>query len=347
MSINYIGADVHAYNTEICVEKGNEIVNRYSVPTTISAIREVLKSIPGKKQLAIEEGPMAGWLYRNLKDHVDKMVVCDPRRNRYIYADGDVDDDISGAKLAELLRGGYLREVYHSEDEQQIELKHWVGLYHDRVHAGVGQISKIRSRCWMYGVKIPRRVIHDASARQEWFQNEKQPVLARQLHMLCIGFDATTKQVKVSKRQVTQLGKKHKIIEYWNELPGFGLVRSTTLFAYLDTPWRFKKKTKLWRYCGLGIHRVTSGKDKRGRPKPPHLALDRNCNRKLKDVVMGAAITAIHTTSANIFKDYYERLRNEGVIESNARHSVARMLVTVAWGMWKSMSRFNPSLYDS
>ena len=197
----------------------------------------------------------------------------------------------------------------------------------------------------MHGVRIPRRAIHDAIARQEWLQNEKQPVLARQLQMLWIGFDATREQVKLSKRHVLQFGKEYEIIQYWKELPGFGLVRSTTLFAYLDTPWRFKKKTKLWRYCGIGIHRVTSGKDKRGRPKPPRLALDRNCNRRLKDVVMGAAISAIHTKSPNIFKDYYERLKNEGVIESNARHSVARMLVTVAGGMWKSMNRFDPSHY--
>jgi hypothetical protein len=35
----------------------------------------VLSSIQGKKILAMEEGPMAGWLYRNISEKVDKLVV--------------------------------------------------------------------------------------------------------------------------------------------------------------------------------------------------------------------------------------------------------------------------------
>ena len=92
MSVHYIGADVHMHNTEIYVENRKKAVNRYSVPTTIPAIREVLQSIPGKKQLAIEEGPMAGWLYRNLRDCVDDLIICDPKRNKYIYI---IDDKVS------------------------------------------------------------------------------------------------------------------------------------------------------------------------------------------------------------------------------------------------------------
>ena len=40
-------------------------MERYSVPTTITAISTVLDSLQGRKILVIEEVPMAGWLYRN------------------------------------------------------------------------------------------------------------------------------------------------------------------------------------------------------------------------------------------------------------------------------------------
>lgn len=343
MNVYYIGADVHTCNTEICVEYKKKVVNRYSVPTTISAIREVLKSIPGKKRMAVEEGPMAGWLYRNLKDCVDEMIICDPKRNKYIFADGDVDDDIASAKLAQLLRGGYLRPVYHSMDEQRIELKQWVSLYRDRIRAGVRQVNKIRAQCREYGVMAPRRVIRDSIARQVWLDDLCYRALAQQLKVLWIGYDATREQAKQVKKQLTQLSKNYEIITYWKDIPGFGLIRAVTLFAYLDTPWRFKKKTKLWRYCGMGIRHVTSGKDKKGQPKPAHLALDHQCNHVLKDVVMGAAISALRTNSPNVFKCYFERQRDAGILEANARHSVARKMLCVAWGMWKTKTRFNPS----
>ena len=344
MTLHYIGADVHVHNTEISVENRKKIVNRYSVPTSISAIRDVLKTIPGQKKMAIEEGPMAGWLYRNLKDDVDELIVCDPKQNKYIYAGADVDDNIASAKLAELLRGGYLKPVYHSMDEQRIEFKQWVSLYRDCIHAGVRQINQLRAQCRLYGIKTPRLVIRNTSARQAWLKELGQPVLARQLQLLWMGYEATRQQTKLAKQQLVRLSKNYPIIACWKEIPGYGLIRAVTLFAYLDTPWRFKKKTKLWRYCGMGIRHVTSGKDKQGRPKPAHLALDRQCNRVLKEVVMGAAVSAIGMKRPNIFKSYYERQCDAGILAANARHSEARKMVSVAWGMWKTKSRFNPSI---
>ena len=103
MATYYIGADVHSNNTEMAVEYKGKIVSRYSVPTTIPAISNVLVSLQGKKIIAIEEGPMAGWLYRNLRESVDEFVVSEPRRNKLITYDGDKDDKIDAGKLAVLL----------------------------------------------------------------------------------------------------------------------------------------------------------------------------------------------------------------------------------------------------
>ena len=82
MATYYIGADVHSNNTELAIEQRGKIVSMYSVPTTIPAISNVLDSLQGKKFFAMEEGPMAGWLYRNLKERVDEFIVSEPRRNK-------------------------------------------------------------------------------------------------------------------------------------------------------------------------------------------------------------------------------------------------------------------------
>lgn len=343
MTTYYIGADVHSNSTELAIEKRNKIVARYTVPTTIPAISNVLDSLQGKKLLATEEGPMAGWLYRNLNKKLDRFIISDPRRNKLITCDGDKDDKIDAGKLALLLRGGYLRAVYHSDDDGRAELKHWVGLYQDRVRDAVRHINKIRARCRMHGITIPRLALRNPAHRSQWLCLIKLPALAKQLDMLWIGYDATARQVRVSKRQLSVLGKKYDIIKLWSQLPGIGLIRATTLFAYLDTPWRFKQKNKLWKYCGVGLQRTTSGTDKKGRPKPARLQLPWAVNRTLKNAVLGAAISAINQKD-NVFRDYYERMVQNGVITSNARHAVARKLLTVMWGMWKTNSRFDKKL---
>ena len=343
MSIYYIGADVHSNRTELAIEKRGKIVDRYSVPTTIPAIAEVLDSIQGTKYLAIEEGPMSGWLYRNLNKKVDRFISSDPRRNKLIVSDGDKDDPIDAAKLASLLRGGFLRPIHQSDDQNRADLKQWVSLYHDRVRDAVRSINKIRARCRMCGVTISRSALRDPDKRSEWLHKTGHKTLAHQLTMLWIGYDATAQQVRFAKRQLSLLGKKYEMIQHFSRLPGIGLVRATTLFAYLDTPWRFKKKNKLWKYCGVGLQRTTSGTDKKGRPKPARLKLPWAVNRTLKNAVLGATLSAINQKD-NTFKTYYERSVRNGVIPSNARHAVARKMLTTMWAMWKTNSPYNERL---
>jgi transposase len=327
----------------MAIQNRKEIVKRHTLPTSISAAAQVLDSLPGKKYMAIEEGPMSGWLYRNLRQKVKRFVVADPRRNKLISSDGDHDDRIDSAKLASLLAGGYLREVYHSDDEQRVELKYWVGLYHDRVRDAVRNINKIRARCRMYGITIPRKVLRQPEHRDTWLSELKQPALAKQLNMLWVGYDATAKQARMSKQQLINLSKKHLIIRTWKKLAGIGTIRAITIFAYLDIPWRFKKKNRLWKYCGVGLQRTASGTDKNGKPKPARLQMPWAANRILKNAILGAALTAINQKQ-NVFKADYERMVKNGIIVSNARHTVARKLLTVMWGMWKRSCQFDQTI---
>jgi transposase len=319
-----------------------KITQRYTIPASISAVAQVLESLKGKKYMAIEEGPMSGWLYRNLHRQVDRFVVADPRRNKLISSDGDHDDRIDSAKLAMLLAGDYLREVYHSDDDKRVELKHWVSLYHDRVRDAVRNINKIRARCRMHGVAIPRRVLRQPEHRAEWMRKLKNTALSNQLSMLWIGYDATAKQARMAKQHLINLSKRYPIISLWQQLAGIGIIRAVTIFAYLDTPWRFKKKNKLWKYCGIGLQRTASGTDKKGRPKPARLQLPWAANRVLKNAILGAALTAINQKQ-NCFKTDYERMVLNGIIPGNARHTVARKMLTVMWGMWKRSCQFDLS----
>ncbi|MDY7010023.1 MAG: hypothetical protein SVV80_04640 [Planctomycetota bacterium] len=187
---------------------------------------------------------MAHWLYRNLQAVVDRIVVCDLRRNACIAKDGDMDGPIDAGKPAVLLRGIYLREVYRSDDDRHVLLKQWVSLYHDRVREAVLQNNKLRGRCRMYGVRPHRGALRDPSVRFRWLKCLEDRALVKQLSLLWIGLNAVLDQVVQSRREVSRLGRRHQIIRYWGELPGVGPIRAATLFAYLDTPLRFRHRRK-------------------------------------------------------------------------------------------------------
>ena len=213
MATYYIGADVHSNNTELAIEQRGQIVARYSVPTTIPAISTVLSSIQGKKILAMEEGPMAGWLFRNLSEKVDKFVVSEPRRNKLITCEGDKDDRIDSGKLAILLRGNFLKAVHHTSDSHRAHLKHWINLYHDRVRDAVRCINKIRACCRMHGVRIPRKVVRNNVHRHQWLSELDNSTLKAQLHMLWIGYDATKEQVELAGEKRPKEGQEEHILE--------------------------------------------------------------------------------------------------------------------------------------
>lgn len=70
-------------------------------------LKEYLASLKGRKILALEETTTAQWLYLELVDHVDRIVICDPFRNR-LLSDGPKTDKIDAGKLCQLLRAGLL-----------------------------------------------------------------------------------------------------------------------------------------------------------------------------------------------------------------------------------------------
>ena len=343
MRTSYIGADVDCKMTELAIETRPGQILRHRVPTTIPSIRQVLAEVPGRKILTFEEGPMAQWLYRNLTPSVDQIVVCDPRRNHLIVDDGDKADPIDAAKLVELLRGRHLRAVYHSDDDERVNFKEWVSLYYDRMSSAVAQVNKIRARCRMHGVRAPRGAMKNQQIFDLWIAELGDHPVAGQLQLLWIGLKAARQQAQVARRTMSRSAQAYPIIAAWQQLPGVGPVRAVTLFAYLDTPWRFASPKKLWKYCGVGLQRFASGTDKNGRPRPGRLKLAYRVNRRLKNVVVGAALSAIRQGD-NVFAEYHGRLLAKGMHAANAWHTVARKMLSVMWGMWKTSNRFDPSL---
>jgi hypothetical protein len=116
MNIKYIGMDVHKETISIAVMNGEgRVVMESIIETKASTILQCIEGIHGDLHLTLEEGTWAAWLYDLLKPHVTELVVCDPRKNA-LMKEGNKSDKIDARKLADLLRGGYLRSVYHGEN---------------------------------------------------------------------------------------------------------------------------------------------------------------------------------------------------------------------------------------
>ena len=65
--------------------------------------------------MTLEETTQAEWLSKIIRPFVSEVVVCDPRRNK-LLSEGSKADKVDARKLAELLRTGLLRSVYHGDE---------------------------------------------------------------------------------------------------------------------------------------------------------------------------------------------------------------------------------------
>src|ERR1700676_2122752 len=115
--VKYIGLDVHKEAIAIAVLNGDgKLVMESVIETKASTLVQFFDGLRGELHVTLEEGTWAAWLYDVLKPHVREIVVCNPRRNA-LLKEGSKSDKVDARKLAELLRTGMLRAVYHGENE--------------------------------------------------------------------------------------------------------------------------------------------------------------------------------------------------------------------------------------
>jgi transposase len=335
---SYIAFDVHSVFCEGgCIDDSGRERQQWREPTSIPELIDAIETVPRPRRLVIEEGPLADWLYRNLSPCVDEMIVCDPHRNALISKDGDKSDALDWRKLASLYRGGFVKAVHHPDSLERSLFKQHVQLYHDRVGHRVSEAQKIIWRVRRLGVFIKQKDLIDDGLRKEMIDKLPADEVARKdVELLLEGYDLAVRQTREMKRRLIELAKKERMVEAFRALPGVDWVRAATFLVFVDTPFRFKSKEKLWKYFGIGLERRQSG-DGRERLQTP-----RRCSRPLKNVILGAARSAI-VSKGNVFADQHQRWLNDGCSPWIARRNLARSLATVMWGMWKSGSVFDPN----
>ena len=122
--MNDIGLDVHSATFTVAVlnDKG-KLVRCRRRPTGERNLIEELCAVVAPRRLVVEESPLAQWVKTVAEPYMDQVVICDPRRNRWIAKEEFNDDRTSSIKLAELMRGGYIKEIPHpSHDAAQLRM---------------------------------------------------------------------------------------------------------------------------------------------------------------------------------------------------------------------------------
>jgi len=333
----YIALDTHCRSTDMAVVSASgKLVHRDRCATTIPALWQRIDAVKRPRALTFEEGPLAGWLARQLRVAVDELIVCDPRRNALIAKESDKEDAIDALQLAHLFRGGYLKPVHQAATQERALLKQHVALYHDRVRDRVRQGHQLVAQLRRHGVIASIAQVTEEATRAALYKKLPHSVVLRQdLELLGAMYALYCQQEATLRAGLIRLAQHEEAVRRFQEVPGLGWVRAVTFYVYIDTPERFASKSKLWRYCGIGLEKRGSGQG------PVRTRLCRQGNRNLKGIRIGAAQSAL--AGASPYAQQYRSWLEQGLPKSTARRNLARRLATTLWTLWKEGGRYDPS----
>src|SRR5207244_9047123 len=165
----YMGMDVHQATTVVDVlDADGKPVLATIVATEAAAIIRLLQGVSGSLPVTFEETTQAAWLYEVVRGYVTEVVVCDPRRNK-LLGEGSKADRPDARKLAELLRAGMLRSVYHGHDATR-KLKELVRAYETLSIDTQRTMARIKAIYRARGIRTPGRGVYQPKQRERWLE---------------------------------------------------------------------------------------------------------------------------------------------------------------------------------
>jgi len=292
-------------------------------------LREYVRNISGKKKLTFEECELSSWLYEMFKNEDCELLVCNPVENKS-YKKAKT-DKLDARQLADLLRGNFLKPVYHDGSDRE-KFRDLMSGYQQLVEVAVKTKNRYKSLFRKDGKRHMGKEVYNNENLLDGLDRKDLQFVGRQMHSL---LDEMEKRRQEYVLEIKKYSKKFKEIRVLKSLAGIADIQAAKIVSQVIDPSRFKNKHKFFSYCGLVRHRQTSGDKNYGDKKIWG-------NRTLKCVYKMAANSALKGN--NVFREYYEHLRKKGVGHKHAKNAVSRKIAAISLVLWKNNVKFKPEM---
>jgi len=323
----YIGLDAHSTtSTFAVVDQNGDCILRDTVKTSEQSLAAVINKVNGERHMTFEESSISQWLYLQLKDKVDHLLICNPT---YVAKKQGAKTDFRDAlHLAQELRTNHLQAVYH-DTSHWMEIRTSVSGYLDIVEEIVRFKNRLKAVFRAEAIETNENSFYKNKDRVAELKNPSAKFVAENLFRQIEFLEAEKEKYKVL---FNQNRKKYRPIRNLMTIPGISIIRANIIAAIVCQPARFENKHKFWGYCMLVRHiQISNGKiygNKRffGR-------------RELRNVFIGAAENAIRLDGE--LRDRYDIFRVKGAKHRDAKLNVARQVASIALCLLKNNDTYN------
>jgi transposase len=348
----YIGLDVHLASISIAVlSAAGRLIVEATIGNQAAALVDFIQGLKGALHVALEEeGTPAEWLYGLLAPRVSEIVVCDPRRNPR-RAGEKKSDRLDAHKLAEWLRLGSLKPVYHGLPEGNT-LRELARSYSALVSDSTRVMSRLKALYRGRGIPCAGAKVYSPRFRSLWLEQLREPGARRRAELRYEQLDFLREERQKARAALLQESRRHPAHKILRSVPSIGPVRAALLLAWLRTPYRFRGKRTLWGYAGLALvthssadYRLVKGQLLPSRRPALILGLNANHHHGVKALFKDAAASAL--AHPGPLREFYDRRIAAGMRPELARLTLARKIAAIVLHLWKKGERFNAEYLKS
>lgn len=335
---HYAGLDVSLETTSICiVDETGHVTAERKVATCPDAIAHELRAgAPNLVRAGIETGPMAVWLWSELK-RLELPILClDARHaNAALKMMPNKTDRADARGLAQIVRTGWFRQAYVKSPESHT-IRALLAARKQLVGMRCRLENEIRGTLRTFGIRFGKRTGGFARRAQEIVGEDLAalPAIRFTVEALLRSRATLLEQVRAFDGKLRNLVRHQAVCRRFTTVPGIGTITALAVYAAIDEPSRFRRSGTVGAYLGLTPRRYASGEtDRSGR-------ISRRGDGLTRTHLYEAANALLTRGSAfSDLKAWGLRLARKAGFRK-AKTAVARKLAVILHAMWKNGTEF-------
>lgn len=335
----YAGLDAHStISSVVLIDEEGDVVYRKDGFRTCK--KELLNHLSHQNKsvlVHLEASNMCEHVGDLIEDHVQEVVVSDPRQNDLVSetGGGDLED---AHQLARLLRLQEYNRV-HRETETRKRTYREAFQEYVRVNNDQSQLKqKTKLLFQKWGLHTSGSTNLEKPQDRARILERVQPEIRR--GMLRDRFDQLSlllEKKEKTKERVEELEHRFPVIEKYREMPGGGFYTANGFVAKVINPFRFKTRKQLHKYARLAVKGSESTNKKK---EGDHL--NPAGHGLLKDVLYRVYTGSLNTKEENGFSRFYKvSLGKSCNDKAAARLNTMRKICDVMWSMWKKDTAYD------
>lgn len=321
----YVGIDLHKRKFDfVMLDSSGAVIDQGACFTEARCVSNFAGYLTRRHQVVLEPLENSYWFVRQLEPYASSVHLANPGKVRLIAESRLKNDRIDARILADLLRVGYLPEVYIPEDQIQqwrCLVQHRIRLVRDRTRLKNRILGLINRE----GCQITASDPFGKKGRAQIDSLGLSAPLRRMVDSNLVTSDLLSSQISVLDKEIEQIAQADAVVGNLRTIDGVGCFTALAIRAIVGRIDRFRSVKAFAAYTGLIPGYRQSAE------RVHHGSITKQGSPTLRWVLIQAVPHAIR--HSDYLKRMYYRLCYRSSV-AKARMAVAHALARIIYHVW-------------